>query len=45
MYGAKLLIHFSNFNGTAIEVWERISYFMQHITAHVITYPAGIKVD
>ena len=30
---------FPNFNGAAIEVWEWISNFIQHITGHVITYP------
>ena len=26
------------FNGTAIEVWEWISYFITHFTIHVIVY-------
>ena len=28
-----------NFNGEDVEVLEWISYFIQHFTGHVITYP------
>ena len=34
-----LLIHFSNFNGEAIEVWKWTSNFILQFTGHVITYP------
>ena len=36
---------FTNFNGTAVEVWGWISYFVPHFTRHVITYHVGIKVN
>ena len=29
----------SNFNSTAVEVWEWISNFIPHFTGHVISYP------
>ena len=31
---------FPNFNGCAVEVWERISNFIPHFTDRMITYPA-----
>ena len=34
---------FPNFNGTTIEVWERISNFIPHFIRDVITYPAGLN--
>ena len=30
---------FLNFNGSTVEVYERISNFIPHFAGHVITYP------
>ena len=30
---------FSNSNDAAVEVWERISDVISHLTGHVLTYP------
>ena len=30
---------FPNLNGATVEVWEWISYFIPHLTAHVIIHP------
>ena len=35
----KITYPFVNFNGATVEVWERISNFILHLTGHVITYP------
>ena len=35
----KVLIHFPNFNGTTVEIWEWITNLMPHFTTNVITCP------
>ena len=35
----KITYPFSNFNGTAVEVWEWMNNFILHFTGQVITYP------
>ena len=34
-----IIYPFPNFNGTAVEVWERVSNFIPDFTGHVIIYP------
>ena len=34
-----------DFNGTAVEVWERISNFIPHFTGRVIIYYVSFKIS
>ena len=34
----EIIFPFPNFNGSAVEVWEWIKYFIPHFIGHVITY-------
>ena len=41
----KLLIHYPNFNGCTVEVWEWISNFIPHFLGHVITYACYFQIN
>ena len=39
----KITYPFPNFNGTAVEVWERMNNFIPHVIIDVIFTHGGIK--
>ena len=38
---AEITYPFPNFNGCTVEVWERMSNFIPHFTAHVIIFSSS----